>query len=54
MKDSLVIARRAGVVEVAVGVHSAESSQTDPAEILLTGATGHLVTAMNFLKKQGK
>lgn len=45
----LVIAGRAGVVEVAVGVHLAESSQTDPAEVLLTGRTGHLVTAVHLL-----
>lgn len=49
--DSLVKAGRVGVVEVAVGVHPAESSQTDPAETLLTGRTGHLVTAVHLLQE---
>lgn len=53
-RNSLVIAWWVGVVEVAIGVHFAESSQTDPAEILLTGGTGHLVTAMYLLQKWEK
>lgn len=49
---SLVIAGRVGVVEVTVGVDPAESSQTHPAEILLTRRTGHLITAVHLLHKR--
>ncbi len=37
-----------------VGVHPAESSQTHPAEILLTRRTGHLITAVHLLHTQEK
>ena len=49
-EHSLVVAGGGRVVEVAVGVDSGESAQTQPAEVLLTGGAGHLVASVHLLQ----
>lgn len=44
-----VKARRLGVIEVFVRVGSGERAHADPAEVLHTAGTGHLVTAIQLL-----
>lgn len=39
------------VVKVTVWVDFAEDAQAQPTEVLLTRGAGHLVTAINFLKR---
>lgn len=48
-EKQLVEAGRLRVVEVAVGVSSAQRAETEPTEVLLTGRAGHLITAVCFL-----
>lgn len=40
-----------GVVKVTVWVDFAEDAQAQPAEVLFTRSAGHLVTAVNFLRR---
>lgn len=50
--NSLVIAGGVRVVEVTVGVGSAQDAQTQPAEVLLAGSARHLVAAVHFLQSE--
>ena len=47
--EQSVKARRLRVIEVFVRVGSGERAQADPAEVLHTAGTGHLVTAIQLL-----
>lgn len=40
-----------GVVKVTVWVDFAEDAQAQPTEVLFTRGAGHLITAVNFLRR---